>query len=105
MECISRCQSSEHLQRGSNGMHFKQGVQLQGRVGKNALAYYRAKCVCVEMNPFSMFCKKRNNFFICMHSLDLAAPLVQENTLSCTVANWFHLTISNEIIDDLVYLE
>ena len=76
MECISRCQSSEHLQRGSNGIHFKQGVQLQGRVGKNALAYYRAKCVCVEMNPFSMFCKKRNNFFNCMHSLDLAAPLV-----------------------------
>ena len=62
MECISRCQSSEHLQRGSNRMPFKKRVQLQGRVGENAGAYYRAESVCVEMIPFSLFCKNRNSF-------------------------------------------
>ena len=57
MECISRCQSSKQLQRGSNRMHFKQRVQLQGR-GQNAGAYFKAKSVCVKMNPFSMFSRK-----------------------------------------------
>ena len=84
MECISRCQSSEHLQRGSNGMHFKQRVQLQGRVGKNALAYYRAKCVCVEMNPFSMFCKKRNSFYPgALSQTGSAACLGEHSILHC----------------------